>query len=315
MASRVSKPGVSVIIPCYKQAHLLSYAIESVLSHKKIRTELIVVDDGSPDNVAAVTERYRGNVIYVRQPNSGLSAARNAGIRHAGGELVLFLDADDFLFDNTLDAYVHVADKYPSAHVFCGGFRTVYADCTVLQEYQARPIPADPFHYLLKNCNQWPVHAIAVRRHKLLEAGGFDNALKSMEDWDMWLRMASLGFNFVKVPIISAAYRQLPDSMSTNGTRMWRSGLTVLAKHAKAHANCATCRKAIRHCVNQLRHRFLIPQLSSELLAIAARFRFWEFILKYHDSESIARRAALRILLSRAKRRLGRTVRGLLEPR
>jgi glycosyltransferase involved in cell wall biosynthesis len=80
-------PTVSVIIPCYKQAHLLGEAIESVLEQQTSgQVEVIVVDDGSPDNTSEVAARY-ATVKCVRQENQGLSAARNTGLRESTGRL------------------------------------------------------------------------------------------------------------------------------------------------------------------------------------------------------------------------------------
>ena len=87
---------VSVVIPCYNQAHFLGEAIESVLAQTYPHLEIVVVDDGSTDNTGEVAARYPG-VRYVRQENQGLAAARNTGLRHSSGDYLVFLDADDRL--------------------------------------------------------------------------------------------------------------------------------------------------------------------------------------------------------------------------
>src|SRR5215211_3139785 len=78
-------PLVTVVIPCYNQAHFLAEAIESVLSQSYEHFEIIVVDDGSTDETSEVASRYEG-VRLIRQENRGLPGARNTGIRHSGGE-------------------------------------------------------------------------------------------------------------------------------------------------------------------------------------------------------------------------------------
>ena len=91
-------PEFSVIIPCYKQAHLLPKAIEAALAQARdVDLEVIVVDDGSPDNASEVASRYEG-VIVIRQPNAGLCAARNRGILRSSGRYLLFLALYDALF-------------------------------------------------------------------------------------------------------------------------------------------------------------------------------------------------------------------------
>src|ERR687890_1245755 len=96
---------VSVVIPCYNQAHFLGEAIESVLAQSYKDFEIIVVDDGSPDNTSEVAARYPG-VRCVRQENQGLAGARNTGIRESKGEYLVFLDADDRLLAEALEVGV-----------------------------------------------------------------------------------------------------------------------------------------------------------------------------------------------------------------
>src|SRR5215204_1671374 len=100
-ADAVGSPLVSVVIPCYKQAHFLGEAIESVLAQSYPNFEIIVVDDGSPDNTSEVAASYP-RVRLVRQENQGLSAARNSGLSRSEGEYVVFLDADDRLLPGAL---------------------------------------------------------------------------------------------------------------------------------------------------------------------------------------------------------------------
>src|SRR5918995_6377717 len=93
---------VSVVIPCYNQAHFLGEAIVSVLAQSYPRFEIIVVDDGSTDDTPEVAARYPG-VRYVYQNNQGVSAARNSGLARSEGEYVVFLDADDRLLPEALE--------------------------------------------------------------------------------------------------------------------------------------------------------------------------------------------------------------------
>jgi glycosyltransferase involved in cell wall biosynthesis len=94
---------VTVVIPCYNQAHFLGEAIESVLEQTYPHYEIVVVDDGATDNTSEVASRYPGKVRLIRQENRGLSGARNTGIRHSEGEYMVFLDADDRLLPEALE--------------------------------------------------------------------------------------------------------------------------------------------------------------------------------------------------------------------
>ena len=100
---REGLPLVTVVIPCYNQAHFLGEAIESVLSQSYRNFELIVVDDGSTDETSEVASRYE-RVRLFQQENQGLAGARNRGLGEAKGEYVVFLDADDRLLAGALEA-------------------------------------------------------------------------------------------------------------------------------------------------------------------------------------------------------------------
>ena len=118
---------VSVIIPCYRQAHFLPEAIESVLAETHRDTEIVVVDDGSPDNTQQVVQRYP-TVQSVRQRNQGLAAARNAGFRASKGEYVVFLDADDRLTPNALESHLACFATHPEAGFVVGDIDHISLD-------------------------------------------------------------------------------------------------------------------------------------------------------------------------------------------
>src|SRR5581483_888972 len=92
----------SVIIPVYNGAATLARAIESVLGQSRPPSEVIVVDDGSTDETARIAAAYDRFIKYVRQPNAGVGAARNAGARIASAEWLAFLDADDWYYRDRL---------------------------------------------------------------------------------------------------------------------------------------------------------------------------------------------------------------------
>ncbi|HWO47940.1 MAG TPA: glycosyltransferase family A protein, partial [Solirubrobacterales bacterium] len=112
-------PLVSVVIPCWNQAHYLGEAIESALSQSYPSLEVIVVDDGSEDNSAAVAARFPG-VRCLRQGNSGVAAARNRGLAEAGGEYAVFLDADDRLLPDALAVGVRELEARPETAFAAG---------------------------------------------------------------------------------------------------------------------------------------------------------------------------------------------------
>jgi glycosyltransferase involved in cell wall biosynthesis len=186
-----SPPLVSVVIPCYGQAAYLEEAIESVLAQTYAQVEIVVVDDGSPDNAARVAGRFPW-VRCVRQANAGLAAARNAGVRESEGELLVFLDADDRLLPRALETGVEELRTHPQAAFAFGRYRRVSSDGRPLEsDDQPRP-DADPYSVFLRY-NYAGVPATGIfRRSALEEAGNFDETLPGAEDYDLGLRLSRL---------------------------------------------------------------------------------------------------------------------------
>jgi glycosyltransferase involved in cell wall biosynthesis len=184
-------PLVSIVIPCYGQAAYLEEAIESVLAQTYAQVEIVVVDDGSPDNAARVAERFPW-VRCIRQANAGLAAARNAGIRESEGELLVFLDADDRLLPRALETGVEELRAHPEAAFAFGRYRRIAGDGRLLEnDEQPRP-DADPYSVFLRY-NYAGIPAAGIfRRSALEEAGNFDETLPGAEDYDLGLRLSRL---------------------------------------------------------------------------------------------------------------------------
>jgi len=260
-----AQPWLSVIIPCYNQGRFLAAAIESVLNQRSGAVEVIVVNDGSSDGTAEVAARYAGRIRYLYQPNAGLSAARNTGLLEARGEFVLVLDADDYLYPDTLTMHAAVAARNLDADVFHGGVQYVDSLGHVLGQRDAERLTPDPFHALLAG-NPLACHSLTIRRRALAEVGFFDIRLRAAEDWDLWLRLAVAGREFVPVPGALVAYRRHPGQMTTEFERMWSSGLTVLRKAWRHHPGCPLCGEA-RVRVKSRYYRWCSTLLWDEVMA------------------------------------------------
>lgn len=174
-AAESSLPGepllVSVVIPCYRQAHFLPEAIESVLRQSYPRREIIVVDDGSPDETAEVAARYPG-VRCVRQPNRGLAAARNRGLAEARGEFVVFLDADDRLLPDALQVGVEAFAAHPECAFVYGRLQPIGPDGSPLPLRPQRTVERDHCAELLREDFIWSPGAVLYRRAVVEAAGG-----------------------------------------------------------------------------------------------------------------------------------------------
>jgi glycosyltransferase involved in cell wall biosynthesis len=237
---------VSVIIPCFKQAHYLRHAIESVLAQDCGEVvEIIVVVDGSPDDTAGVAASFGDRVRYIRKANAGLSAARNTGILAARGTFLIYLDADDYLPSDLIRRHIAAAAARSDADVFYSTYHFVDEEGKAHGPRFDPVLPEEAFHTFLEG-TYFPPHAAMTRRSALANCGLFDVNLRSLEDWDMWIRLAAAGSKFVRTADVSVPYRQYPNSMSTNRERMRRCGLQVLKKAAQYHGRgCRQCRRSL----------------------------------------------------------------------
>jgi glycosyltransferase involved in cell wall biosynthesis len=113
-------PFFSVIIPAYNRAHCLPAAIDSVIQQKFNDFELIIVDDGSADDTAEMCKQYGSSIIFLKQENKGVCAARNLGALHASGEFLIFLDSDDTVTENWLSDFYRLLEINNLDIVLCG---------------------------------------------------------------------------------------------------------------------------------------------------------------------------------------------------
>src|SRR5918993_3738999 len=141
---KVAGPLVTVVIPCYNQAHFLTEAIESVLSQSYPNFEVVVVDDGSTDDTSEVASRYPQKVRLIRQENRGLAGARNTGIGHARGEYLVFLDADDRLLPKALEVGIEQLEAHPECAFVSGHCRWISGDGSPLTGWQQHRVEGDP---------------------------------------------------------------------------------------------------------------------------------------------------------------------------
>jgi glycosyltransferase involved in cell wall biosynthesis len=218
---------VAVVIPCYKQAHFLGDAIESALKQTLPPSEVVVIDDGSPDDVRSVAARYAG-VRYIRQRNQGLSAARNTGIRSTTSELLVFLDSDDRLRPRAIERGVTHHLQHPGCGFVAGRMHTIAADGSLLGPWKPFPVTDDNFAQLLINhCGIYPLTVMYRRSAIDAVGGGFDTSLRSAEDWDMDIRLARrFSFHLYNEPI--AEYRKHGNNMTRNAPVMMQSIIRVL---------------------------------------------------------------------------------------
>jgi glycosyltransferase involved in cell wall biosynthesis len=201
-------PRFSVIIPAYNSAATLARAIESVRAQTWPAHEIIVVDDGSSDDTASVAESFGDAIRLIRQPNSGVAAARNAGARLATGDWLAFLDADDWYApdrirlhaewiaeDNTLDFLTGDYEYRDDAGNLLGTSMAQHeAGRIMLTKAQGSPRvvmdrPAEIEAFVADHFGD--THTLSVPRQTFLELGGYPPGFKVCEDVHFLTRLVA----------------------------------------------------------------------------------------------------------------------------
>ncbi len=192
----------SVIIPLYNKAHYVEKAIHSVFNQTCLDYELIVVNDGSTDgsldvvkNVIDSANHNKVEVKIINQENSGVATARNNGVNAAQGELVTFLDADDWWADIFLEEMLSLCNEFPQAGIYgCAYYRVIKGknykeNIGVDKEFKSGLIN---YFKVYSNTMKMPLTSISVVIPKsvYLHNNGFKHALKLGEDFDLWIRIA-----------------------------------------------------------------------------------------------------------------------------
>lgn len=182
---------VSVVITCYNQARFLGEAVESVFAQTRPVSEIIVVDDGSSDDPAAVAARYPG-VIFIRQDNQGVAAARNTGMRRSTGAYVIFLDGDDRLLPEAVETGLEHLDAHPDCAFVSGHFRAIASDGSPARTRSQPHVEREHYAELLRRVYIQTPATVMFRREALRGAGGFDTSGRfvNCEDHELYLRIA-----------------------------------------------------------------------------------------------------------------------------
>ncbi|WP_242008611.1 glycosyltransferase family 2 protein [Flavobacterium glaciei] len=204
---------VSIIVPCYKQAHFLKDSLQSVLDQNYTEWECIIVNDGSPDNTESIAQKWcaiDSRFKYLKKENGGLSSARNAGIGISKGEYILPLDADDLLHEDYLTLLVPELQQNPSlAIVSC--YSNFFIENISNIIHKQKPI-GTTYHALLYENNMM---ATSLYRKKCWEeVGGYDENMKQgFEDWEFWIAITKKGWEYKFVETFLFYYRKSKQSM------------------------------------------------------------------------------------------------------
>jgi len=226
-----SNPTVGVIIPTYNRSDYLRLTLQSVLAQTRQPDEILVVDDGSTDDTLAVCAEFP-QARVLRQANQRQAAARNTGIQASRADLLFFLDDDDLLLEDTLEAQLAVFQERPEVDVVYGRSLRINGRGDVIGEDLLAHRQPRRFAEALLEENFVRIQTALVRREAVQEIGGFDPDVVPCEDYDLWLRLALAGNRFHYLPRFLARYRTHEGSVSQQRERMARVLLQVAQKLA-----------------------------------------------------------------------------------
>jgi glycosyltransferase involved in cell wall biosynthesis len=231
----MSTPIISVIVPCYNQAHFLPEALASVQAQTFQDWECIIVNDGSPDNTSAVAREWvkmDSRFRYIEKSNGGRSSTRNRGLLEARGEYIQFLDADDLIEPAKFAWQENLLRSSPNIGIVYSDLR--YFPETATQQRRFTIFDPDepwleqawfdprPLLEKFLNANILGINCPLIRRSVINKVGLFEETLHTMEDWHYWLRCAALGtgFQFSPGPDTLALVRIHPKSVTQDMTQM-----------------------------------------------------------------------------------------------
>ena len=286
-------PKVSIIIPTYNRAALLPEALESVFAQTFQDFEVIVVDDGSTDNTAALMEgyirRFGDKVRYTAVPHVGqLGVLRNKGLDIARGEYAALLDSDDTWMPSKLERQAAILNDNPSVGLVSSNVQVLDGDTGKIAGRYLRPGQGKSGAVLadLIRDNFAVLPTVVIRRSVLQRTGPFgcDPLLRGIEDYDLWLRIAALAeVRYLDEPL--AVYRDHAGSMrrSYHMPTHWRGHLLIIERLRRFLADQGLLNRALARLLDEREwaiRREIMTCLRAEGNAPEARRCLREFLMR-----------------------------------
>jgi glycosyltransferase involved in cell wall biosynthesis len=260
-------PAVSIIIPAYNVAPYIAETLDSVFAQTYRDFEVILINDGSTDETAEHIVPFRDRIVYLDQQNSGVMAARNAGLRVARGHYIALLDSDDLWLPRFLEVLVGMLEAdssldvaYPNAWFF----GSPNFDGKLHQDMMPVSEPITFDRVLRRECQ---IFGLLVFRRELIDrVGGYDESLQGQgaEDFELWLRMLKAGcrFKFTTEPL--AKYRWRHNSLSNTGIGLLSCLISVYEKQLRGELTVSQ-REWIEAQLPELRAQLDYAQFKEEL--------------------------------------------------
>jgi glycosyltransferase involved in cell wall biosynthesis len=263
-------PKVSVIIPSYKTANLISECLDSVFAQTYSDFEVIVVNDGSPDTseLEQVLTPYMNRIVYIKQVNKRAAGARNTAIQRANGEFVAFLDSDDTWMPGHLSSQMHMLAEDPSLDLVYSNGMMVGKDGQL--EFMEKCPSSGPatFGALIEERCQVAISTVVARKQTLVGAGLFDEKLPRCDDYDMWVRAA---FNGARIgysrTIGGKFFADRPGSLSQTKARMIEGYWNILEKFKQTLPLTEADREMVNKRAALIKARYLLEEGKCKIAA------------------------------------------------
>lgn len=230
-------PLVSVIIPAYKVARFIRATLDSVLAQTFRDYEIILINDGSPDTaeLEEQIDSYAHLITYLKQPNGGAGAARNAGLRIARGEFVAFLDGDDLWLPEFLQeqlALINRGETVDLVYADAANLHGTTLETTTNMDLNPSSGRVTAESLISATCNVI-TSSVVARRRVILDTGLFDESFPNSQDFDLWLRLAKRGarMNYQKKVLVHR--RIYAGSLASNPINSLQGEISVLEKTSR----------------------------------------------------------------------------------
>lgn len=243
---------ISIIIPTYNRAHLISYSLKSILKQRMKNIEIIIIDDGSTDNTYDVVRKFTNReVSYFKTDSRGVNFARNLGLNNAKGEYIFNSDDDLILTSKSLETLSSFLDKNRQ-------FDLVYADIKIKKEngktFLPYSIDFDKKWFEIDNIINFGMY----RKEVLKQIDGYDEnkiLATGMEDWEFYLRLSDC-FKVIHIPEIIALHRLHGENITTHKMNYTNYGY-VVNKRLNKTKNGKSIVKPFNGYYVSLIHRFI----------------------------------------------------------
>jgi glycosyltransferase involved in cell wall biosynthesis len=261
---------VSVIIPVYNRTDLLPRAIKSVLTQTYTNLEIVVIDDGSTEDIKGVLDKFDDvRIHYIRhEANRGVAAARNTGIRFAHGEYVAFLDSDDEWFERKIERQlsdlIQRGDNYQISYHAVDAYDDADSKVVLRSTFRAE---GNILQYALEACRITLIRML-MKKDDVSRIGGFDERFRNNEDWEFLIRLSECyKFGYLD-EMLARVHMHEGDRLSQEYDEYAHCRKLLYERHRRLYEN------------NRIAHAYFLSELASFLMIPGSRFEAQLLLLK-----------------------------------